>query len=144
MEESTEEIEIEGVERSSLNLSYSTEATSDGCLADTSASLDTEDTDVDGEVSTSRHLHPRFSRRAGSAMVSQARERAKLLCAQGRILQLETGVARLERAAKRARVVEEGEEEGRRKAVRDSARLHKVKNGARVSGVVGGVCSYQS
>lgn len=119
------------MDRSPLDVSYGTDMTSDGCLADTSASADTEDTDVERDLLAASHpiLHPRTSsamRRDGGRSFSQARERADLICAQGRILQLETVVERMQRATKRARVLEEDEEDEKRRVVKENAKQHKV------------------
>ena len=121
-----------------LDLSYDTDLTSEGCLADGSASADTEE-DVNTEREQSQSTSPLFPQhpppppphastaRGLARHVSHRRDRADLLCAKGRILQLETVVESQQRAMKRARVLEEGKEEGKKFGTREMAKLHRVR-----------------
>ena len=125
MEDDSEE------EHEQLSSSLS-ESSSSEEAAHESYTADAEDGDTqrqDSSQTESQTSHSLLSSRLSASTepfrhYSNIRDRADLLCAQGRILRLETVVESMERANKRARVEEEIEEEGA--GVREAAKLHKV------------------
>ena len=123
VEEDQEQLNISSSECSSSE--YSKEATHER-YAQASVNTEDGDTEQQGHSQTSHSLLlTRLSASAEpSRYYSNIRDRADLLCAQGRIVQLETMVESMERATKRARVQEEIEEEGTE--AREAAKLHKV------------------